>query len=76
MPERKPERLLNNEQPITKLDLVESWVGMPPQVPLQNFNACYGLVKIKQHVYTICDFVEDNVLLPYHQSDLEERWKV
>jgi len=51
--------------------LLLSWLNAPPQVPVQNFVNCYGLLKIDNDLYTVSDIVEDNVEMHYEQYDAQ-----
>jgi hypothetical protein len=44
---------------------VKDWALLPPQLENQNFQTCYGVMKIKNNYFTVCDLIEDYVILPF-----------
>ena len=52
--------VLNIDFPRLQFDLLEPWTDMLPQLPQQNVLQCYGITRIKERYYFICDLVQDN----------------
>ena len=47
------------------LQLLKPWTDMIPQLPHQHWLQCYGVIRINNRYYYICDLVEDNKLIPF-----------
>ena len=50
-------------------DLVEQWINTVPQNALQSMMPCYGVIRIKDQYYTVCDLVQEFTKLPFQQAD-------
>ena len=68
-----PGKLYRDEEnsPLMKLDLMKPWIDVLPQLPGQNFLQCYGVTRIKDKYYTICDLVEDNKPVSFQKTELD-----
>ena len=51
--------VLQNKDIIPEFDLLQPWLDIPPQVPIQNFVQCYGTIKFKDALYTVSDLIQD-----------------
>ena len=49
--------------------LVDKWVNTVPQIALQSMMPCYGVLRVKDQYYTVCDLVQDYTKLPFQQAD-------
>lgn len=70
------ERLLNSERnSIRYWPMIEKWAYLPAQLPVQNFNTCYGITQIRNSFYVVSDFVQDWTPLPSQISESDnEDW--
>ncbi len=46
---------------------------MPPQLENQNFQTCYGVIKVKHNYFTVCDLIQDYVILPFQTANLKSK---
>ena len=37
----------------------------------QNFQTCYGVIKVKHNYFTVCDLIQDYVILPFQTANLK-----
>ena len=44
--------------------LFDPWINIPPQIPAQNFNHCYGVIGVKKDIYILTDLIQDNIWTP------------
>lgn len=60
---------MNGERLIDYYDLIDNWMNISPQIPMQNFSPCYGIVRIKDSYYVINDLISDHKALPFQYAD-------
>jgi len=58
-------RRLNQGYSLTDMKILRPWTDMLPQLPKQHLMRCYGVTKIKDRYYQICDLIEDLKDLPF-----------